>query len=81
MKATIHPTYFANAKIICACGKTYETGSTVKEMHVDTCSNCHPFFTGKQKLIDTAGTLERFKKRAAKTTQIKARKTNTKVKA
>lgn len=81
MKDGIHPTYYTDAKIICACGNTITTGSTRKEMHIDTCSNCHPFYTGKQKLIDTAGTLERFKKRAARTTELKARKTKTKSKA
>ncbi|HLC44420.1 MAG TPA: 50S ribosomal protein L31, partial [Patescibacteria group bacterium] len=48
MKADIHPTYYHDAKITCACGATYITGSTRKEIHVDTCSNCHPFYTGKQ---------------------------------
>ncbi|OGE88730.1 MAG: 50S ribosomal protein L31 [Candidatus Doudnabacteria bacterium RIFCSPHIGHO2_01_FULL_50_11] len=78
MKADIHPTYYHDAKITCACGATYITGSTRKEIHVDTCSNCHPFYTGKQKLIDTAGTLEKFKKRAAKTTALRSRKARAK---
>ena len=78
MKADIHPTYYHDAKITCACGATYITGSTRKEIHVDTCSNCHPFYTGKQKLIDTAGTLEKFKKRAAKTTALRSRKVRAK---
>lgn len=74
MKLSIHPLYYHDATITCACGMKMVTGSTVKEMRVDTCSSCHPFFTGKQKLLDTAGTLEKFKKRAAKTTELKARK-------
>ncbi len=66
MKADIHPTYFPQAKIICACGKTFITGSTSKEIHVELCSNCHPFFTGKQKLVDTARRVEKFHERAGK---------------
>jgi large subunit ribosomal protein L31 len=62
MKAKIHPKY-ENAKIACACGARFETRSTRKEIHVDICSNCHPFFTGKQKLVDTAGRVDRYKKR------------------
>ena len=82
MKTAIHPTYFQDAKIVCACGNIIITGSTLQSMHVDTCSNCHPFFTGKQKFIDTAGKLDKFKKRAAKTTELKtAKKTRKAVKA
>lgn len=62
MKQKIHPTYFADAKIICACGKIHNIGSTIKEIHVEICSNCHPFYTGKEKLVDTAGRVDRFKK-------------------
>lgn len=62
MKEGIHPNYQAS-KIICACGHTVETRSVVPEIHVEICSNCHPFFTGKQKFIDTAGRVERFKRR------------------
>lgn len=65
MKKDIHPTYYADAKVVCACGNTFTTGSTVPELHVEICSNCHPFFTGKQKLVDTAGRVEKFKKRTA----------------
>ena len=60
MKAGIHPEYAA-AKITCACGRVTETFSTVGEIHVEICSHCHPFFTGRQKLVDTAGRVERFK--------------------
>ncbi len=63
MKEKIHPKYFEKAVAKCACGETFETGSTKQDLHVDICSKCHPFFTGKQKLIDTGGRVERFKKR------------------
>jgi large subunit ribosomal protein L31 len=62
MKKDIHPKYEATT-ITCACGNTIETKSTSKEIKVEICSQCHPFFTGKQKLIDTTGRVERFKKR------------------
>lgn len=64
MKADIHPTYFPDAKIICACGNVITAGSTVSEIHVELCSKCHPFYTGKQKLIDTARRVEKFAERA-----------------
>ena len=63
MKKDIHPKYFTDAKIICACGNVIETGSTVKEMKVEICSACHPFYTGKQKMLDTAGRVEKFNKK------------------
>ena len=66
MKAKIHPTYFPKAKIKCACGNVITVGSTKEKIEVEVCSNCHPFFSGKEKLIDTAGRVERFKARAAK---------------
>lgn len=62
MKPTIHPEY-KKAMIACACGSLVETRSTVAAIHVEICSQCHPFFTGKQKLIDTAGRVEKFRKR------------------
>jgi large subunit ribosomal protein L31 len=62
MKKEIHPTYFEDAKVICACGTTFTTGSTVKELHVEICSHCHPFYTGKQKVMDTQGRVERFER-------------------
>jgi large subunit ribosomal protein L31 len=65
MRADIHPEYHPT-KIMCVCGHSWETRSTVAgEIHVDICSDCHPFFTGKQKLIDTAGRVERFRRRYA----------------
>lgn len=60
MKAGIHPEY-VDARIVCACGNIIETRSTVPEIHVEICSSCHPFFTGKQKLVDTAGRVEKFR--------------------
>ena len=62
MKPNIHPDY-AELTVHCACGNTFQTRSTSKEMHLDICSNCHPFFTGRQKLIDTEGRVDRFTKR------------------
>ena len=63
MKRGIHPGYF-NTKIVCVCGNVIETRATVKDtVHVEICSNCHPFFTGKQKLVDTAGRIERFRRK------------------
>jgi large subunit ribosomal protein L31 len=66
MKKDIHPTYYPDAKVICACGNSFTVGATVKEINVELCSNCHPFYTGKQKLVDTARRVEKFQERAAK---------------
>ena len=65
MKSGIHPEYF-EAKVRCACGVEVETRTTLKDLHVEICSACHPFFTGKQKLLDTAGRIEKFKRKYAK---------------
>ena len=65
MKEKIHPKY-VESTVHCACGETWKTRSTSPQIHVEICSSCHPFFTGKQKLIDTAGRVERFKKKYAK---------------
>ncbi len=62
MKTGIHPTYTHEAKVTCACGNTFVTRSTLPKIAVDICSACHPFFTGKQNLVDTAGRVDRFKK-------------------
>jgi large subunit ribosomal protein L31 len=62
MKEGIHPKY-GQSVVKCACGETFETGSVKKEIKVEICSKCHPFFTGKQKLVDTGGRVDRFKKR------------------
>lgn len=63
MKKDIHPNYYANASITCVCGNVFEAGATEKEIKVEICSSCHPFYTGKQKLLDTEGRVERFNKR------------------
>lgn len=60
MKADIHPTYYPDATVICACGNTWKTGSTRKEIRTDVCSKCHPFFTGEQRIVDTEGQVDRF---------------------
>jgi len=63
MKTKIHPKYYDNAKVTCFCGNTFTTGSTQPEIRVEICSKCHPFFTGEQRIADTMGRVERFKKR------------------
>src|SRR5207253_11290981 len=65
MKTEIHPEY-VEAHVRCTCGNEFTTRSTKPELHVEICSNCHPFYTGRQKLVDTGGRVERFKRRAAK---------------
>ncbi len=65
MKSDIHPTYYPSATIACACGKALKIGSTLENISIEICSSCHPFFTGKQKLVDTEGRVEKFKKRTA----------------
>lgn len=65
MKAGIHPDY-KESKVICACGETFTTMSTTPAIHVDICSKCHPFFTGKQKLVDAEGRVQKFKRKYAK---------------
>jgi large subunit ribosomal protein L31 len=66
MKEGIHPEYNGKVKVTCACGNTFYTGSTKKEIKVEICSKCHPFFTGKQKFVDSAGRIEKFKRKYAK---------------
>ena len=63
MKKNIHPKYYSDAKVTCACGNTFTTGSIKEEIQVEICSACHPFFTGKMKFIDTMGRVERFQKK------------------
>lgn len=63
MKAEIHPTYFPEARVTCACGDSWITGSTQEEIRIDICSSCHPFYTGEQRIVDTAGQVERFMSR------------------
>jgi large subunit ribosomal protein L31 len=72
MKAGIHPAY-EEVKVICACGSNFKTRSTSKgDVHVEICSSCHPFFTGRQKLIDTEGRVDRFQKKFAKAKELQA---------
>jgi len=66
MKKNIHPTYHSKAKITCACGNEFSVGSTLKEIKVELCDLCHPFYTGKQKLVDTARRVEKFQEKIAK---------------
>jgi large subunit ribosomal protein L31 len=66
MKKDIHPQYFSEALVKCACGNQFKTGSTQKELHVEVCSKCHPFYTGHEKILDTAGRVEKFKAKRAK---------------
>ncbi len=63
MRADIHPKWFPEARVICACGTTFTVGATVPEIHTELCSACHPFFTGEQRIVDTAGQVERFMRR------------------
>ena len=72
MKKDIHPQYYPDAQIKCACGNVMIVGSTKPEMEVEICSKCHPFFTGGEKLVDIAGRVEKFKERAKKSQQIKS---------
>jgi large subunit ribosomal protein L31 len=74
MKKDIHPKYNDDAKISCACGNVIKTGSTVKSMEIEICSACHPFFTGKKRVVDSAGQVDRFKKRMEKASQLKQEK-------
>ena len=72
MKKDTHPDYFQNAKVVCACGHTFNVGSTMKEIRVEVCSACHPFYTGKQKMVDTARRIEKFHERTAKKSSVSA---------
>lgn len=84
MKKDIHPEYYPKAKVSCVCGNSFEVGSTQKEIKVEICSACHPFFTGKQKLIDTARRVEKFEDKMAKKSGVKiskkTKRTNLKLK-
>ena len=73
MKTDIHPKYFTDAKVICACGNTWTTGSTKAEIRIDICSNCHPFYTGEQRIVDTEGQVDRFYKRLEARTEFKSK--------
>ncbi len=74
VKTDTHPTYFPKAKITCACGHSFTVGSTKEKLEVEICSNCHPFYTGNEKVLDAAGRVEKFKKRvASKTSTLKSK--------
>lgn len=78
MKKDTHPTYYPNAKITCACGQEFKVGSTEEKIKVELCSSCHPFYTGKQKIVDTARRVEKYQaKMAKKETVAKTRKGKT----
>ncbi len=66
MKANTHPTYYATAKVLCACGNTFSVGSTKEDIRIELCDKCHPFYTGQQKLIDTSRRIEKFAEKKAK---------------
>lgn len=72
MKTAIHPKYYPDARVVCACGNTFTIGSTKPELRVELCSKCHPFYTGQQKFVDAKGKIEKFKERQAKAAIIKA---------
>ncbi len=74
MKTGIHPTYYPKATVKCACGKVFTVGSTKENMEIEICSNCHPFYTGQEKLVDTLGMVEKFRKRVQKAQYLKAEK-------
>lgn len=80
MKKDIHPTYYPEAKVACACGNTFTTGSTKAELKVELCSACHPFYTGKQKLVDTARRVDKFKKRVEQKEKVGAVRKGRKIK-
>lgn len=81
MKTNIHPQYYPDAQVICACGNVFTIGSTKQTIHVELCSHCHPFYTGQQKFVDTVGKIERFqakqKAAAAKQAVAKQKKVKT----
>ena len=78
MKTAIHPSYYPTAKVRCACGNSFTVGSTKEEISVEICSKCHPFYTGEEKLIDTAGRVEKFKARRTKAVTPKPKKVRAK---
>jgi len=80
MKKKIHPEYYPQAAVKCSCGNTFKVGSTVKELDIEICSICHPFYTGKQKLVDTAGRVDKFKARKEKQTKVAESRKGKKVK-
>ena len=74
MKQGIHPKYFEDCQVTCACGNKFTTGSTIEKIEVDVCSKCHPFFTGQQKFVDIKGRIDKFKEKVTKGKENKAAK-------
>jgi len=74
MKKHIHPKYYNNARVQCSCGNTFTVGSTKEFIEVEICSNCHPFYTGKEKMVDAMGQVQKFRKRLAKKTEMETKK-------
>lgn len=72
MKVGVHPQYFENAQVICVCGHKFTTGSTQEVIHVELCSNCHPFYTGEQRFVDTRSVIKKFQDRQEKAKQYQA---------
>lgn len=80
MKTAIHPQYYTDTKVTCACGNSFVTGSTMKEIRVELCNQCHPFYTGKQKFVDTARRVEKFQEKLGKVNAAAAARKGKKVK-
>ncbi|MBU4298618.1 50S ribosomal protein L31 [Patescibacteria group bacterium] len=74
MKKNIHPKYYPEARVQCSCGNTFTVGSTKELLEIEICSQCHPFYTGKEKLVDTLGRVEKFRKRLAKKKEMRKKK-------
>ncbi len=74
MKKDIHPKYFQKSNVRCACGNSFNIGSTKEEIEVEVCSACHPFYTGKEKILDTMGRVERFRKKLEQKEKLKGKK-------
>lgn len=72
MKQAIHPTYFEEAQVICVCGNKFTTGSTQEVIHIELCNNCHPFYTGEQRFVDTGSLIQKFQKKQEAAKQYKA---------
>jgi len=71
MKQGVHPQFFENAQVICVCGNKFTTGSTSEVIHVELCSNCHPFYTGEQRFVDTASRIQKFEQKKVKAAEYK----------
>ncbi len=74
MKKDIHPKYYEKTRVVCACGNSFTVGSTKEFIEVEICSKCHPFYTGKEKMVDAMGRVEKYRKRLAKKEAMKKRK-------